>query len=200
MTPSVANTGNFRKAASPLPFRPILYTCLLFVVALFGGCLIYESVEYHLTLNPDGKSGTLVIRYSNIESSNDEPAKQKEDYQELMDKWKGDKYLLDRMNEGVYIKKRSLELKKGVLHWEEIGIFPDIGKMNDGISYNDTSHISLGKDEAVVSTNGTVLLSKDSTVVVWPPHTRDFRITVQNKDFHPTSHFAQKFREGLKKK
>lgn len=190
----------FRSQVRAIPFERILaYFCFLVFVLVFNGCLIYETVEYRVSLNPDGKSGTVTVKYSNIESSSDEVSKQNEDFQELLDKWKGDKYLLERMNDGVYIKQRSLKLGNGVLVWQEVGIFSDVQKMKDGISFQDTTRISMGKDETVVATNGVVLMSKDSTVVVWPPHTRDFQIKIQNKDFNPTSHFADRFRK-LKKK
>lgn len=173
---------------------------LLVLLVVFSGCLIYETVEYRVRLNSDGKSGTIVITYSNIQSSSDDVKKQDEDFQELLDKWKGDKYLLERMNDGVYIKKRDLKLSNGTLVWREVGIFADVHKMNNGISYDDTTRISLAKDEGVLETNGVVLLSKDSTVVIWPPHTRDFEMKVRNLDFKPTSHFADKFRQLMKKK
>ena len=179
--------------------RAILLWSALVLLVVFGGCLIYETVEYRVTLNPDGKGGTITITYSNIASSSDEPAKQTEDFQELMDKWKGDKYLLERMNEGVYIKQRDLKLAKGILRWKEVGIFSDLQKMKDGLSYEDSTHITMGKDEVVLSTNGTLLINKDSTVVAWPPHTREFQIKIQNRDFKPTSNFAQKFIDLRKK-
>jgi hypothetical protein len=178
----------------------ILTSCSLFLlVIVFGGCLIYETVEYHVSLNADGKSGTIHIKYNNVESSESDSSKQEEDFNELLSNWKGDKYLLDRMNDGVYIKERGLTLTHGILVWQESGIFSDVQKMKDGISYEDTTHITLSKDETVLSTNGAVTMSKDSTVVVWPPHTRDFQIRVQQQDFKPTSHFANKFK-NLKKR
>jgi hypothetical protein len=175
------------------------FCCLLILVIILNGCLVYDTVEYRVNVNPDGKSGTIYIKYGNIESSAAEPSKQNEDFEELLSKWKDDKYLLERMNDGVYIKKRELTLAHGVLVWQEFGIFSDVQKMKDGISYDDTTHITLGRDETVVSTNGTVLIGKDSTVVVWPPHTRELHIKIQQQDFKPTSHFANKFRD-LKKK
>ncbi len=181
------------------PARRIIFYCFLAAIIGFSGCLMYESVDYRIHLNPDGKSGTMTIIYKNIESTSAESAKQREDFQELMDKWHGDEYLLERMNEGVYIKQRELKLLRGILVWKEVGIFSDVEKMKEGISFNDTSRIAMGKDETVLSTNGTLLMTNDSTVVVWPPHTRDFSLTVQNKDFKPTSHFAERFKK-LKKR
>jgi hypothetical protein len=179
--------------------RHVIFSVCLAITLGISGCLMYETVDYRIHLNPDGKGGTITITYKNIESTSDDSAKQQEDFQELLDKWKGDEYLLERMNEGVYIKRRELKLVKGILVWKEVGIFSDAERMKEGISYNDTSRIELGKDETVLSTNGTLFISKDSTMVVWPPHTRDFSLVVQNKDFKPTSHFAERFRK-LKKK
>ena len=164
----------------------------------FDGCLTYETVEYRVSLNPDGKSGTLIVKFTNIESSSDEADNQNDDFRELIEKWKGDKYLLERMNDGVYIKQRDLKLMNGVLVWKEVGIFSDVQKMKDGISSTDTTRIAMGKDETVLATNGVVLVSKDSTVIEWPPNTRDFQIKIQNRDFKPTSHFANAFKK-LKK-
>jgi hypothetical protein len=178
--------------------RQLASWSVLIVAIVFNGCLMYETVDYRVHLNQDGKSGSVTITYRNIESTSDDPAKQEEDFRDLMDKWKGDEYLLQRMNEGVYIKQRELQLRKGILVWKEVGIFSDVEKMKDGISFNDSSRIAMSKDETVLSTNGTLLINNDSTVVVWPPHTLDFHLEVQNKDFKPTSHFAERFRK-LKK-
>ncbi len=173
--------------------------CSFFVLVIVcSGCLVYETVEYHVSLNPDGKSGTIHIKYTNIESSDDDTVKQNDDFEELLSNWKGDKYLLERMNEGVYLKKRDLTLSHGILVWQETGIFSDVQKMKDGLSYEDSTHITMAKDETILSTNGVVVISKDSTVVMWPPHTVDFKIKIQQKDFKPTSDFVSKFK-SLKK-
>ncbi len=180
----------------PRIILPYLLFCLS---SLFGGCLIYQTIEYRLTLNSDGKSVTLSIRYTNIESSSTDTAKQREDFNELIGNWRGDKYLLERMDDGVYLKKRALSMVHGVLVWNETGIFSDVARMKDGVKYDDTTRITVGKDQTVLSTNGTVLLTKDSTVVSWPPHTREFHIRIQQRDFQPTSHFAERFKSLGKK-
>ncbi len=170
----------------------------LFVVViagiLFAGCLVYQTIEYRLILNSDGKSGSISVEYTNVQSSATDALHQNDDFAELLTKWKGDKYLLERMDDGIYLKQRSLALKKGVLVWKETGIFPDVRKLKEGVKYDDTTRVTLAKDQTVLSTNGTVTIDKDSTVVSWPPLTRDFRIKIQQQNFEPTSHFAQKFR------
>lgn len=180
--------------------RIIIASLFLVVLTAFNGCLIYETVEYHVSLNADGKSGTVDVKFTNIASSSDDTSKQNEDFQELLDKWKGDKYLLEQMNGGIYVKRRDLRLNNGILVWQEVGIFSDVQKLKNGISSQDTTRISMGKDETILATNGVVLISKDSSVVEWPPHTRDFQLKIKNRDFKPTSHFADKFRALRKKR
>ena len=183
-----------------MKIRRILFPFLfLTLIITLGGCLVYQTIEYRLTLNRDGKSGSILIQSSNIGSSALDTAKQDEDFSELVSNWKEDKYLLSRMDDGVYLKQRSLMLKNGVLVWKESGIFDDIQKLKDGVSYEDTTRITVGKDQTVVSTNGAMVITKDSTVVFWPPHTRDFRIKIQQRNFEPTSRFAEKFRLLRKK-
>ncbi|HEY6953283.1 MAG TPA: hypothetical protein VI758_12825 [Bacteroidota bacterium] len=181
---------------TPNASKICLFAILVFA---FNGCLIYETIEYHIRLNTDGKSGTISVEYTNIESSASEPAKQDDDFNDLISKWKDDKYLLERMDDGVYIKDRHLALRHGILVWRETGIFSDIKKMKDGVKYEDTTRLNLGKDETVLSTNGETLVTKDSTVVIWPPHTLDFQIKIQQREFEPTSHFARKFKDLQKK-
>ncbi len=180
--------------------RKIFPSFILIMLSIaFGGCLVYQTIEYRLTLNSDGKGGSILIQYSNIGSSALDTAKQNEDFNELISNWKEDKYLLERMDDGVYIKQRSLTLRNGVLVWKETGIFSDVQKMKDGVKYDDTTRITVGKDQTIQSTNGTTLITKDSTFVFWPPHTRDFNIKIQQRNFEPTTRFAEKFRSLQKK-
>jgi hypothetical protein len=173
----------------------IVLSILIVTILTFSGCLIYQTVAYTVNLNPDGKSGTIVIEYRNIESSATEPQKQDADFSELLQYWRGDKYLLDRMDDGVYVKKRNLTLEGGILVWREKGIFSNVEKVNEGFSYEDSTRVTIGKDETVLATNGTAIVTKDSTQIVWPPHTRSFNVKLQQRDFSPTSHFAEQFRK-----
>jgi hypothetical protein len=166
---------------------------------LFAGCLVYQTIDYRITLNKDGKSGSISIEYTNVESSAADSAHQNEDFAELIGNWKSDKYLLERMDDGVYIKERTLALRKGVLVWKESGIFSDIRKLKEGVMYDDTTRITIPKNQTVLSTNGTAIIDRDSTVVYWPPQTRDFRVKIQQRNFEPTSHFAEKFLSFRKK-
>ncbi len=177
------------------------FFCLppIFLCLLFAGCLVYQTIDYRITLNPDGKSGTIAVEYTNVESSATDSAGQREDFEELMSNWKSDAYLLGRMDDGIYVKGRSLTLSKGVLVWKENGVFADIRKLKEGITYNDTTRVTIPKDQTVLSTNGAVDIGRDSTVVSWPPRTREFRVRIQQRNFEHTSHFAQRF-AALKKK
>ena len=144
-------------------------------------------------MNKDGTSGSIAIEYTNVESSAADSAGQREDFAELMSNWKSDAYLLERMDDGIYVKERSLTLNKGVLVWKENGIFSDTRKLREGITYDDTTRVTIPGDETVLSTNGTLEIGRDSTVVSWPPHTSEFHVRIQQRNFEHTSHFARRF-------
>lgn len=165
----------------------------------FGGCLLCESTEYSITLNAEGKGGTIVTVMRNIQSGETEPAKQQKDFEQAIQSWKGDDYLLERMHDGLYIKDRSLSIEDNVLVWREKGVFSDLAEVFKREIKNDTLRLVIKGDQKIVATNGSVSPSNDSTVVVWSlDSTRQIYLKTKESDFHPTSDFAAKFKAYLK--
>jgi hypothetical protein len=172
--------------------------CLL--ILIIEGCLISETSEYTLTLNVDGKSGTLVVIRRNMQSDATERTQQEKDFNELVQNWRGDQYLLDQMNKGTYVKERKVMVERGKVVWKETSIFSDISKLFPDINPNDTVRVPFkNEDGTVISTNGTILHEKDKTVVVWLPHTTEFIVKTQTKAFHTTSDFVRMFKTYQKR-
>ena len=173
---------------------------MLTLVVILAGCLISEIDEYFIRLNDDGKSGIITVIKRNIQSDQTEVAKQREDFDELVRDWRGDSYLLEKTEQGVYVKDRQLWVEKGKLTWKEISVFSDFRRLFHDVIRNDTVRLVFGKDEIILDTNGDVVQTRDSTIVMWPMKTREFVLKVQKKNFPQTSDFASKFRELTKKK
>jgi hypothetical protein len=57
---------------------------------LLAGCLVSEEDDYTMTLNEDGRSGAMTVVKYNLQSDQQEQAKQKEDFDELMREWRSD--------------------------------------------------------------------------------------------------------------
>jgi len=165
----------------------------------FAGCLMCESTEYKITLNEDGKSGTLVTIMRNVQSGESDLAKQQKDFEQAIQSWKGDDYLLQRVHEGMYVKERNLAIENNVLVWKEKAIFSDLEDAFKHDFKNDTLRFIIKGDQKIVSTNGTIQPSKDSTVVFWVSlPSKEIFLTTKESSFTPASDFAAMFRSYMK--
>jgi len=171
---------------------------VILAAVLLAGCLMSEYDEYHIIINTDGKSGTITTTMYNLESDQSDTVKQREDFETLLQNWKGDQYLLEKMKEGVYVKDRKLTAEKGGLVWKEVAIFADIPQLFHDVIVNDTLRIGFGNDETVVATNGELIRTKDSSFVQWPLQAKEFFLKTKKNDFHATSHFAARYEAYIK--
>lgn len=165
----------------------------------FVGCLMCETTEYKITMNEDGKSGTLVTIMRNVQSAESDQTKQQKDFEQAIQSWKGDDYLLQRLHDGMYVKDRNLTIEDNVLVWNEKTIFSDLGEIFKHEFKNDTLRFVVKGDQKIVSTNGVIQFSKDSTVVFWPATaSKEMFLKIRENNFAPTSDFAALFRTYMK--
>jgi hypothetical protein len=181
----------------------VLKSCsLLFFLSLaFAGlgCLASETTEYKITMNEDGKSGTIISIMRNVQSDESEDAKQAKDFNEAIRSWKGDDYLLGRMHDGLYVKERTLAIEDSVLVWKEKAIFSGLGDVFKHEFNNDTLRFVIKEDQSIVATNGIVVPGKDSTIVYWSiPASKEIFLKTRENSFSPKSHFAARFAEYMK--
>ena len=170
----------------------LLFSTLAFLLA---GCLVSEVTEYKITLNADGKSGTFTTIMRNVESDSPDSATQRRDFQTLLDRWKGNQYLFDEMEKGLYVKERSLRLEKGKLVWRETAIFADLSKMIPEFSPDKPLKFPIADTSGQsVRTNGALTTVQDSLLIMWPPHTKKFELKTTQRSFTPSSNFAKLFR------
>ena len=182
--------------------RPINILPALFFVAFLSlaGCLISETNEYRITLNPNGKSGTMTVVQYNLQSDEKDPKKQQDDFNGLINDWKSDQYLLDRVKEGMYVKERRVYLERGNIARKEVLLFPDFSQLFKKELMNDTLRVSFpNKEKTVLATNGVLIRSKDSTTIFWPPKTKEFVLKTRENEFTAQSDFAARFKAYLKK-
>jgi hypothetical protein len=181
----------------------VMKSCSLFFslsLAFAGlGCLASETTEYKITMNEDGKSGTIISVMCNVQSDESEDARQAKDFDEAIRSWKGDDYLLDRVHDGLYVKDRNLAIEDSVLVWKEKAIFSDLGDVFKHEFHNDTLKFVIKGDQNVVATNGTVVPGKDSTIIYWSlPASKEIFLKTKENNFAPKSDFAARFTAYMK--
>ncbi len=171
-----------------------------FSLAFAGlGCLASETTEYKITMNEDGKSGTIISVMRNVQSDESDQTKQAKDFDEAIRSWKGDDYLLERMHDGLYVKDRSLAIEDSVLIWKEHAIFSDLGDVFKHEFQHDTLKFVIKGDQSVVATNGTVIPGKDSTIVYWNiAASKEIFLKTKENNFAPKSDFAARFTAYMK--
>jgi hypothetical protein len=142
------------------------------------GCLTYSTVEYRLKFNEDLMSGTITVQYSDIRSSEEKIEKQKGDFQDLVELVREDDFLLDSIEEGIYIKERKLFLEKGKLNGSYFGIFRDINLDDEAFKFNNDERrivMSINEDSQVES-NGKISKNDKSVLITWPKEEREIYI------------------------
>jgi dihydroxyacetone kinase-like predicted kinase len=150
-------------------------------------------------MNEDGKSGTLVTIMRNVQSGESDQTKQQKDFEQAIQSWKGDDYLLQRLREGMYVKDRNLTIENNVLVWTEKAIFSDLGDIFKHEFKNDTLRFVIKGDQKIISTNGIIQSAKDSTVVFWAlAVSKEIFLTTKENNFTPASDFAAMFRTYMK--
>jgi hypothetical protein len=103
------------------------------------------------------------------------------------------------MKQGAYVKERDVHFEDGKVVWKELSLLADVGNVLPHYSEGDTTRFKCDPENGkIVSTNGTVIDMKDSLIVVWPPHSKEFVLRTKVKDFDPVSKFDEKFAEYLK--
>jgi hypothetical protein len=171
----------------------------LFLAFFILGCLVSETTEFTISMNDDGKSGTIVTVMRNIQSGEADGERQEKDFDEAIRAWKGDEYLLERMHDGLYVKDRNLSLEKSVLVWKETALFSDVSEVFKREITHDTLRFVIKDDQKIVATNGTVLSAKDSTVVFWALQgAREISLTTRADSFNASSDFAALFKQYIK--
>jgi len=178
------------------------YTFLFLTIVLtFSSCLTYRTVEFVADFGDNFNNGEFTAIYSDIRSSEQEPKKQREDFEELLKMTLEDQFLLDHVAMGLYIKERQVYEENGKIMGKFSGIFEKVA-LDDAILEveGDERYILIDIDEGdIVETNGKVHKSKEKALIVWPKKQKiiSYKITKTYDD--PTYSITHLYRDWLQK-
>jgi hypothetical protein len=160
--------------------RKLICTGLILLFLSFSGCLWYQVTEYIIRYADDLSSGTITVRYHNIMTGENDPIKQKEDFDELLKMLNGDGFLLDQMKAGIYVQERSLVEENGQLNAYYSGIFRDLTIEDEKTSIQNNERIIIlsNDDKEKIESNGKIIKSEENTILTWPKEQRDIYIKV----------------------
>ena len=163
----------------------LIFVSMIFFIILLNGCLTYHVVEYTVDYADDFNSGSFSVTYTDIRSSEEEAEKQKKDFDELIELFEGDMFLLDQVDEGIYVKERKLYEKDEKLIGSYSGIFQKIQIDNNEMKVrNDERYILLDiSPSEKIETNGKVYRSENNALLVWPKDKKKLKIKKIVQDY-----------------
>ena len=177
--------------------KKITSLSLILSFMLLSGCLWYEVVEYTIHFNENLNSGSITVRYSNIQSTEQDTAKIRADFEDLLNMVTGDEFLLDGLETGIYIQNRKMAEENGQLVAYEQGIFRKL-ILDDEQStiQNDERIMTLSNDDKEkIECNGKVTKLEKNTILTWPKEQRDLYIKVTSAPRDSISSLSAYYRE-----
>ncbi len=175
-----------------LVFIPII------ILLIISGCLTYETAEIRITFNENSHTdGTIEVIYSNIRTSEAELTDQKKDFEELIGHYISDKFLLDNMADGVYVKERELFEKNGILIGKYSGIFRNFKFDNEPLKSSNEEYIILidAESDGLVETNGKVVKSEKNIIISWPIDQKELYWKLKMTDGNEINPLVDMFRK-----
>jgi hypothetical protein len=134
----------------------------------------------------DFSYGKITVTYSDIRSSEETPEKRKADFDELITLYQDDKFLLDQVQEGIYVTARNLAENDGKINASFSGKFDELSIDDRALSLqNEERYILLDitPDEKIES-NGKILRTERNVLIVWQKSEKvlTFKRTMLNYD------------------
>lgn len=163
----------------------LIFVSMILFIILLNGCLTYRVVEFTIDYADDFNSGNFAATYTDIRSSETEVEKQKKDFDELIQLYEDDMFLLDQLDEGIYVKERTLYEKEGILVGGYSGIFQTLQIDNNEMKVrNEERYILLDISPSEgIETNGKVYRSENNALLVWPKDQKQLKIKKIVKDY-----------------
>lgn len=177
--------------------KKIISLSLILSFMLLSGCLWYEVVEYTIHFNENLNSGRITVRYSNIQSTEQDTAKIRAEFTDLLNMVTGDDFLLDGLESGIYIQERRLAEENGQLVAYEQGIFRKLALDDEQSTIqNDERIITMSNDDKEkIECNGKMIKLEKNTILTWPKEQRDLYIKVTSAPHDSLSSMLAHYRE-----
>ncbi len=177
--------------------RKYFLSAIIIVSFLLPGCLIYSTVKYEIEYNENFTMGTVKVTYTNLRDSEADKDKQKKTFIDLVEMLEEDDFLLDNIDDGIYVRERYLYEENGQLIGSYSGIFKRLKIDSEELKTKENERILIiDKDEGdIVTANGKVLESEDSFIISWSKDVRKLEFTVKKSLGKPTYSLLDYYRE-----
>ena len=174
----------------------------LILLTLSAGCLTADSVETVIELQGTNEPIKVTIIYSDISSDASSDDDLNSDFESLVKDWQHDMHLLDRMEDGFYVKDRTVSIEDGKITGYEMGIVRELDDVNcylckpgdlviAGTTVPPDTRIVMNLDNddgsEVAEPNGKVIGTGDNQKIIWTGDARKLRVVIRSTDRSETN-------------
>jgi hypothetical protein len=142
---------------------------------LLSGCVESEDDEIRV-LREQGEPAIVTWELQNIHSGERDVVKIREDFNYLVELWRGDKTLIEQArDDGILVKHRELFIRDNKIFFREIGIVENLKNIETS---PDGSVIRMKWDDSdgeITGTNGHIVKRDGEIFVEWPKNATELR-------------------------
>ncbi len=151
----------------------LIIAAIIVLTLTSSGCMTIGYLETHIQFHGEKEPATVTIVYGDISSSEELLEDVQGTFESLVDDWKGDKYLLDRADEGFFVKSRAVFIEEGQIVARVMGITKDVEEFHPMWVSNGERImlIEAESDVEIVESNGKIFNTDNNTLIVWPEDT-----------------------------
>lgn len=150
------------------------------LMLLASGCLDYEEQEIRI-LREQGEPAVTVIENVNIYSDKSDIAAMREDFDDLIEAWRGRELLDESAKDGYLIKSRELFIRDGRIVSRQTGIIQGLKAPEGDLRLTESQIMwTFEADAEIVETNGQILKT-DSQIIVWPKEAPELRVKTHQR-------------------
>jgi len=164
-------------------FRITLGCLILFASS---ACLTVETMTVTMLFNQDATPATVVLEYFNIYSDEKTVEALQEDFELLIQSVEGPEYVKEMAESGLAVKDRELKIVDGKIVGRMTAEITNaevyFRELKMTVSDTDRRCIINTKEEKLLTTNGAIERTEETTTVVWPLTEKKIFYTVQFKD------------------
>jgi hypothetical protein len=151
----------------------------LALLLLLAGCVLNEDIEFRI-LRERGEPDIVEVERVNLYSDATDAAGIREDFDRLVDEWRGTEALDEAARDGFATKGRELFVRDGKVVFRQTGIVQEPGSLfgEIGLRFEESQILWTVNGNVMVETNGRVV-STNPTTIAWPRNAPLLRVRIR---------------------
>ena len=150
--------------------KALLLNLSVSLMVLASGCLTFRSQRVDINFSDDFLSGSIQVTYTGLGSTESDLEKQREDFEQLRKAVEENDFLLDAMEDGIYVQSIELNKEGDGLTGSYSGIFRALKMDGQQLLVQGAERmLVVGKEKGcTIRSNGKITEDEENFTLIWP--------------------------------